>query len=130
MGNFAILYLHLSNTPSSNILIFNLNFREKGNINRFFKYILTWNRWCKGPSTTKINPQKSLKKKSRSSLNNSEINNFIEEDQDNQVVNNPNLRVFTDNTQQQTPLTEKRELERPVSISSEEEHKISKNEVK
>lgn len=60
----------------------------------------------------------------RRSLNNSEVNNFVNDSEDDAPVDHEGprkARKLTDNTMQQTPNMEKRDLEPPEnSVSSEE----------
>lgn len=75
-----------------------------------------------GDKSQKIRPHN--RKRLRSTLNNSEINNFIQgssgsHPSDNAIRNPENERKGTENTQQQTPNLEKRQVPRG-SVSSEE----------
>ncbi|CAI2372237.1 unnamed protein product [Moneuplotes crassus] len=96
------------------------NQKKPGKIASVLLSIFTCNRCCKGVNNNQIKPQKKV----RTSLNNSEINSFIQS-RDNARQSNPNIGILSINTQQQTPNMEKRELERQGSVSSEEEKKTN-----
>ena len=94
--------------------------RKPGKLKSIFRFVFTCNKWWTGMGQGKIKPQKKI----RTSLNNSDVNSFIQS-RDNARQSNANLGILSINTQQQTPNMEKRELEREGSVSSEEEKKVS-----